>query len=157
MSFVVEIQGTKELESNLLTIANRLKMGKEEVLDMWAREVQSKFISNAPRNTGELQSSIDVKDSSENTRTVGPTGEAEGYASAVETGNAAHWPAWTYALRRKSISERFGTDDKVSFLIARKISKQAGRATGFATKTYIYAKSIFEEMIKNLVAQAIKT
>jgi len=160
MAFIVEVTGVPELKMKLSLISTSINPAAEAVLDEVAQETRWQMIENAPQGaTGNLRGSINVTATGIGERKIGPTGSTgsrgrplpAGYAKFVEYGNVGHWPNVT------DIAERLGFagDDKISFLVARAISRRPGPAYFFASRAMESAKTIFNSRMSDMIKALI--
>lgn len=160
----VQIEGLRELRSNLASIARKAgtaaDKGLQEVGLEIVAEAKLNLNQNKTNNTGTLRASGKVqKDGEEIDAGFFSSGSNEGYAAAVEYGRGPTKRAGEIPLRttlkawvHRKLGVPYGKElDRAAFLIARKIHREGTKPQPF----FVPAVKKIEDKIHDIVSKFI--
>lgn len=154
MPFEIKIEGLERLQKGVQEMGIKLNRDSEIMMDQIGEGIKRQMAENAPSSTGYLASHISVKERRPGLRVIGPMGEAERYAGAIEEGNRPHWPRYS-PNRVFSLGARYGYDERLSYVVAKRLSTRSGQASRFVRKTYEWARGFFEQEVQSMIQRIV--
>jgi hypothetical protein len=145
----ITITGEQKIEATIKTVVeNSLKATMDAVMEQTLniqRVAKGNLTESHVVDTGRLRSDIQANMKWEGEKAIGRVGTDVKYAAAIEFGSRPHWPPIDPI---RQWCRRHKIDEKLAFVIARKISKVGTPAKPFLYPAFEQERPNFERLLR---------